>query len=171
MNYNLNSLLIHPPHILYSTLTHPSLNLTCSWLAQLSNCPGFLVHKFIISSLSPCSLSYSCLWKKTVMPKGSSLAQGSSLCESSQADLYPIFNPHSNLSLQPRNFPRLWIHLLIFLSAGQLELNIPQALHGLYDLKCCLSSHQNLFVHLVFSTLVVPWLTLSATLESQKCIL
>lgn len=70
MNYNLNSLLIHPPHILYSTLTHPSLNLTCSWLAQLSNCPGFLVHKFIISSLSPCSFPTLVSEKKQSCPRG-----------------------------------------------------------------------------------------------------
>ena len=81
--------------------------------------------------------------EKPVIPKCPSMAHCSSLCKSSQIGILSILRISllrkwlSNLCVQPRNFPTLQVHLLIF-SAGQLLLSIPQALHSLYDLKCCI---------------------------------
>ena len=91
--------------------------------------------------------------EKPIIPKCPSMAHSSSLCKSSQIGILSILRISllckwlSNLCVQPRNFPTLQVHLLIF-SAGQLLLSIPQALHSLYDLKCCISICASCVFHL-----------------------
>ena len=91
--------------------------------------------------------------EKSIIPKCPSMAHCSSICKSSQTDtlsiliISPLCKWLSNRCVHPRNFPKLQVHLLIF-SAGQLLLSIPQALHGLYDLKCCISICASCVFHL-----------------------
>lgn len=58
--------------------------------------------------------------EKSIIPKCPSMAQCSSLCKSSQIDtlniliISPVCKRLSNRCVQPRNFPKLQVHLLFF---------------------------------------------------------
>lgn len=114
--------------------------------------------------------------EKSVIPKGPSMAHCSSLHTSSQIDtlsiliISPLCKWVSNLCVQPRNFPKLQVYLLIF-SAGQLLLSIPQALHGLCDLKCCISLCASCVFHLGCTVInSVTYLTVLRMHPLESCL-